>query len=218
MTATSPTLRVHEIVRTLQGEGTRTGLPCTLVRLSGCNLHCAWCDTPHARTGGDVLGLDEVLRRVEELGCRRVEVTGGEPLTQPATPELLRRLLHAGCETLLETNGSIDLTPVERHVVKIVDFKCPASGEHNANHWQNVHHLTARDEAKFVLADRRDYEFARSAVAEHALLEKCAVIFSPVFGRLEPAVLAEWILADRLDVRLGLQMHKMVWPNQDRGV
>lgn len=218
MTATPATLRVNEIVLTLQGEGARSGLPCTLIRLTGCNLHCSWCDTPRARTEGVALTLAEVLRRVEALGCRRVEVTGGEPLTQAAAPELLRRLLHAGCETLLETNGSIDLTPVEPQVVKIVDFKCPSSGEHAANCWQNVHHLTGRDEAKFVLADRRDYEFDRAAVAEHALLEKCAVIFSPVFARLQADVLAGWILADGLDVRLGLQLHRMIWPDKDRGV
>jgi len=218
MTPEPETLRVHEIVLTLQGEGTRAGLPCILVRLTGCNLHCTWCDTPHARTEGAAMTLDEILRRVEALPCRRVEVTGGAPLTQPAGPELLGRLLHAGYETLLETNGSIDLTPVERHVVKIVDFKCPSSGEHESNCWRNVHHLTPRDEVKFVLADRRDYEFARSAVGEHDLLEKVAVIFSPVFGRLEPAVLARWVLADGLDVRVGVQLHKMIWPDQDRGV
>ena len=218
MTSTPPTLRVNEIVLTVQGEGTRAGLPCTLVRLTGCNLSCSWCDTPHARTEGSALTLDEILRRVAGLGCRRVEVTGGEPLIQPAAPELLRRLLRAGCQTLLETNGSIDLSPVERRVIKIVDFKCPSSGEAASNCWQNVHHLTRRDEAKFVLSDREDYEFARAAVARHGLLAKCAVIFSPVFGRLRPATLAGWILADGLDVRLGLQLHKLIWPDRDRGV
>ena len=218
MSPAPPTVRVHEIILTLQGEGTRAGLPCTLVRLAGCNLRCAWCDTPHARDEGTDMTLPEVLRRVAALGCRRVEVTGGEPLTQGAAPELLRRLLAAGYETLLETNGSLDLASVGSEVVRIVDFKCPSSGEHAANRWENIHHLTGRDEVKFVLADRADYEFARAAVRERGLREICTVIFSPVFGRLEPATLAEWILADGLDVRLGLQLHKMVWPDRDRGV
>ena len=218
------TLKVNEIFLSIQGEGTRAGLPCTLVRLAGCNLRCNWCDTRYAWEEGAHLTLGEVLNRVEELSCRRVELTGGEPLLQEAALELLRRLCDAGHETLLETNGSLDMSTVDPRVVRIVDFKCPSSGESEKNRWENVAHLTPRDEVKFVIADRADYEFARDAVRKHGLPGKCAVIFSPVGRaaqtgrRLPPDMLAEWILADKLDVRLGLQLHKIIWPCRDRGV
>jgi 7-carboxy-7-deazaguanine synthase len=211
-------LAVSEIFLSIQGESSRAGLPCVLVRLAGCNLRCAWCDTQYAWTGGREMGVEEVLAKVGELACRRVEVTGGEPLCQAAAPELLRRLADAGYETLLETNGSQDIRVVDERVVRIVDFKCPSSGEAAANCWANAGHLTARDEVKFVLADRADYEFARRAVAEHGLPARCGVIFSPVHGRLDPAALARWVLADGLDVRLGVQLHKVIWPDRARGV
>ena len=212
------TLRVNEIYLSLQGEGSRAGLPCVLVRLTGCNLHCRWCDTPRARTEGREMSLDEILDRVAELACRRVEVTGGEPLTQPACHRLLERLCDLACETLIETNGSLDIRTIDPRAIRIVDFKCPSSTEQGRNRWDNVEALTDRDEVKFVLADRGDYDFARDAVARHDLPARCAVIFSPVHGELAPAELARWILADRLDVRLGLQLHRMIWPNQDEGV
>ncbi|MHC4981972.1 MAG: radical SAM protein [Planctomycetota bacterium] len=214
----TPKIKVSEIFSSILGESTRAGRPCTIVRLSGCNLRCAWCDTPYAWQGGEEMTIDDILARVEELGCRLVEVTGGEPLIQPAAGELLRDLCDAGFETLLETNGSQDISQVDQRVVRIVDFKCPSSGEANANRWGNVAQLTDADEVKFVIADRRDYEFARRAVAEKKLTARCPVIFSPVHGRLDPAPLAEWILANRLGVRLGLQLHKIVFPGRDRGV
>ena len=211
-------LTVSEIFHSIQGEGLRAGLPCAFVRLAGCNLRCTWCDTQYAWSGGREMTLDEVLAEVAAFRCRRVEVTGGEPLLQPAATDLLHRLAEAGYETLLETNGSQDIGAVDPRVVRIVDFKCPSSGEQHANLWSNVAHLTGRDEVKFVLADRGDYDFARRAVAEHRLLEICPVIFSPVHGRLAPATLAEWILAEGPDVRLGVQLHKILWPQRDRGV
>jgi len=214
----SDLLKVSEIFSSIQGECARAGRPCTLVRLSGCNLRCRWCDTRYALTGGREMSVGEVLGRVEELGCKLVEVTGGEPLTQPAALELLRALADAGHETLLETNGSLDISPVDRRVARIVDFKCPSSGQQANNLWDNVSHLRAADEVKFVLADRADYAFAREALRLHALRRRCAVVFSPVFGRLAPARLAEWILADGLDVRLSLQLHRIIWPHADRGV
>ena len=215
----SQTLIVNEIFKSIQGESTRAGLPCVMVRLAGCNLHCSWCDTPYARDAdaGQPMSVTEVLARVAELGGGRVEVTGGEPLVQDACCDLLGRLCEAGFETLVETNGSQDIAPVDPRVVRIVDFKCPASGQNGANRWANVEHLTARDEVKFVIADRRDYEFARDAAAGHALSKRCAVIFSPV-DISAAAELATWILQDGLDVRLGLQLHKMIWPDKDRGV
>ena len=214
----TPKIKVNEIFLSIQGESTRAGLPCTLVRLAGCNLRCEWCDTRYAWQDGRDMSVDEILAAVAALACRRVEVTGGEPLIQPAAVELLRRLCDAGYETLLETNGSQDISQVDGRVVRIVDFKCPSSGQDHANLWQNAEHLTCRDEVKFVIADRRDYDFACRAVREHGLTARCPVIFSPVHGRLEPAELAAWMLADRLDVRLGLQLHKIIWPGKDRGV
>jgi len=214
----SETLAVSEIFLSIQGESARTGLPCTFVRLAGCNLRCAWCDTQYAWDGGETMSIDEIMRRVEAYRCRRVELTGGEPLIQPASLTLLGRLCRAGYETLLETNGSLDIAPVDKRVVKIVDFKCPSSGQAAANRWGNAKNLAAGDEVKFTIADRADFEFALAAVAEHGLADRCAVTFQPVAGRLAPAALAEWILTDGLDVRLGLQLHKIIWPDRVRGV
>ena len=189
-----------------------------LVRLTGCNLRCRWCDTPYAREGGEPMSLDDVLIGVAGLDCRLVEVTGGEPLVQPATPALLTALCDAGYETLLETNGALDIAGVDRRVARIVDFKCPSSGEDRRNRWENAAHLTGDDEVKFVLADRADYDFACGAVERHRLVDRCPVIFSPVFGRLGAATLAGWILEASLEVRLGLQLHKIIWPGANRGV
>lgn len=211
-------LKVNEIFRSLQGEGTRTGLPCSFVRLTGCNLRCAWCDTAYAWDEGADLPLADVLSRVKNLGCPRVEVTGGEPLGQPACLELLAALCDAGDEVLLETNGAVDISQVDPRVVRIVDVKCPSSGQSHKVHWPNMQALRPTDEVKFVLADRPDFDFAAGVLRTHNLLHKCPVIFSPVAGRLDPAELAAWILESRLDVRLGLQLHKILWPHTDRGV
>ena len=210
-------LIVNEIFLSIQGEGSRAGLPCVLVRLTGCNLRCDWCDTSYAWSEGSLLSVDDVLGRVAGLRCRRVEVTGGEPLAQGATLELLKRLCDAGYQTLLETNGSLDISPVDPRVIRIVDFKCPASGRADSNRWENVEALRAGDEVKFVLADQADFDFAASAVERYNLTSRCAVIFSPVAGRLALADLATWILASGLDVRLGVQLHKIIWKNKERG-
>ncbi len=213
------TLLVSEIYRSIQGESTRAGLPCVLVRLAGCNLECSWCDTSHARdeTSGVKTTVDNVLQKVAAFNCPRVEVTGGEPLLQPGTRELLRRLCQAGYETLLETNGSQDISGVDKRVRRIMDVKCPSSGQSSTTLPGNFAHLTEHDEVKFVIDGREDYDFARRTVAEHTLLKRCEVIFSPAGGRLDAATLAKWILADGLDVRLGLQLHKIIWPDKDRG-
>ena len=195
------------------------GLPCAFVRLAGCNLGCSWCDTGYARDAGagEAMTVADVLARLAQIDCWRVEVTGGEPLCQPGSIELMRRLCDEGYEVLLETNGSRDISAVDERVARIVDFKCPASGEADANLWSNVEHLRAGDEVKFVIASRDDYDFAAEAVRKRRLPEKCEVIFSPVHGLVRPADLAEWILADGLDVRLGLQLHKLLWPGEERG-
>ena len=211
-------LIVNEIFLSLQGEASRAGLPCAFVRLSGCNLHCRWCDTQYAWADGREMAVEDVLAEVARLGCRRVEITGGEPLAQPGAAALLHRLCDEGYETLVETNGSLDISVVDRRACRIVDFKCPSSGAVEQNLWANVEHLTARDEVKFVLADRADYDYANAAVGKQGLLDRCPVIFSPVHGLLAPRELAKWILADGLDVRLGLQLHKFIWPDRDRGV
>jgi len=211
-------LTVNEIMLSIQGEGTRAGVSCVLVRLTGCNLDCSWCDTPHARTEGDEMSVDEILAHVGRLGCGLVELTGGEPLYQDHAAGLLKAFCDAGFETLLETNGSLDISQVDQRVVRIVDFKCPASGESDRILWSNVEQLRPDDEAKFVIADREDYNFARNAVEKHSLDRRCTIIFSPAVGHLDPADLARWILRDNLPVRLGLQLHKIIWPDKDRGV
>ena len=211
-------LFVHEIYLSIQGESSRAGLPCVIVRLAGCNLECRWCDTPEARTQERQMTVDEILARVAGLKCHRVEVTGGEPLAQPAALELLARLCESEYETMLETNGSIDVTGVDGRVMKVIDVKCPASGESDANLWANLQALGPRDEVKFVIAGREDYEYAREVTALHKLVERCGVIFSPVVDELPPSRLVEWIIADRLDVRLGVQLHKVIWPDAERGV
>jgi 7-carboxy-7-deazaguanine synthase len=210
-------LSVCEIFLSLQGEASRMGLPCAFVRLAGCNLRCQWCDTSYAREGGQDMTVKDVMARVSKFNCRRVELTGGEPLCQPAALELMAALCDAGWEVLLETNGSRDIGPVDSRVARIVDFKCPSSGMSHENLWSNVERLCARDEVKFVLADRGDYNFAAAAVRGRGLLDRCPIIFSPVHGRLAPADLAEWILTDGLDIRLGLQLHKLLWPDEPRG-
>ena len=215
----SETLRVCEIYRSIQGESSRVGLPCVLVRLAGCNLNCSWCDTPHAKAdAGEEMTIDEVLARVASFGCPRVELTGGEPLLQPAAITLLERFCQAGYETLLETNGSLDISTVDPQVRRIVDIKCPASNAAEANLWSNLDHLTRHDEVKFVIAGRADYEYARQVGGEYKLTHRCEVIFSPAVGAVTGAELAKWILADNLDVRLGMQLHKILWPNEEKGV
>jgi 7-carboxy-7-deazaguanine synthase len=213
------TFRVSEIIFSIQGESSRAGLPCVLVRLAGCNLNCSWCDTPHAQdpSAGEPMTRDKILAKVKSFECPRVELTGGEPLLQAGAIDLLQAFCDAGYETLLETNGSVDITGVDDRVRRIVDIKCPSSGHVEANLWENLGALTDRDEVKFVIANHKDYEFAKMILDEHPIAKKCHVFFSPVWETLPAATLAEWILADKLDVRLGMQLHKILWPNEDRG-
>lgn len=215
----SETLRVNEIFKSIQGESSRAGLPCILVRLAGCNLDCSWCDTQYARgEEGSTMTIEEILEKIASLECPRVELTGGEPLLQPDATKLLDKLCDGGYEVLLETNGSLDISKVNKHVRRIVDIKCPTSGQAGTNLWKNLEHLTGRDEVKFVIAERTDYDFAHETVKEHDLTDKCDVIFSPVWGNITGSALAKWILDDCLDVRLGVQLHKIIWPEEARGV
>jgi 7-carboxy-7-deazaguanine synthase len=211
-------MRITEIFHSIQGESTHAGRPCVFVRLTGCPLRCTWCDSAYTFSGGFDLSLDEVLEKVRSYGCTLVEVTGGEPLHQPEAFTLVERLCSAGYEVLVETSGAMDTAPLDRRAHVILDVKCPGSGMLDRMHWDNVTRLTQQDEAKFVIKDRADYDWAREVVQAHGLLQRCGVLFSPVFGELEPRLLAEWILADRLPVRFQLQLHKFVWAPDMRGV
>lgn len=204
-------LRVNEIFYSLQGESTRAGLPCVLIRLTGCHLRCRWCDTAYAFYEGEWLSRAEVLARVAAFGCPLVELTGGEPLLQPGALPLLVDLCDAGYEVLLETSGALDISTVDPRVRRIVDVKCPGSGEAERNHWPNLDVLRRNDEIKLVVADEADYRWARDLVLARELQRRCPVHFSPVAGGLAPAQLAEWILRDHLPVRLQLQLHKLLW-------
>ena len=212
-------LTVNEIFHSIQGESTHQGRPCVFVRLTACDLRCSWCDTPYAFHEGTRMTVEGVLERVAGYGCDVVEITGGEPLLQPEVYPLMERLLAEGRTVLLETGGHRDASRVPPGVRRILDVKCPGSGEAEKNCWQNLDGLRATDEVKFVIRDRADYDYARDVCARHGLVGRCAAVhFSPVHGVMHPRQLAEWILADRLPVRLQLQSHKYIWDPETRGV
>jgi len=211
-------LRVNEIFHSIQGESTHAGRPCVFVRLTGCNLRCVWCDTAYAFHDGEPMEVEEVLARVRAYGCGLVEVTGGEPLLQPEAIDLMRALMAGGFEVLLETGGSLPIGNVPAGVKRIVDVKCPGSGESARNLWGNLDVLRPGDELKFVVRDRRDYEWAAGEVRARELHERAPILFSPVHPGLAGSDLAGWVLADRLPVRVQLQMHKILWPDVTRGV
>src|SRR5438105_6706185 len=202
-------LTVNEIFYSIQGESTRAGEPCVFVRLTACDLRCSWCDTPYAFHEGRKMSVEEVVAEVRRHGCPLVEITGGEPLLQEDVYPLMDRLLADGQRVMLETGGHRPITRVPAAVVKIVDVKCPASGEADKNDWENLNRLAPHDEVKFVVQDRADYEFAKGVIARHLLTSHAgAILMSPVHGVLDARVLAEWMLADRLPARLQLQLHK----------
>ena len=211
-------LRISEVYVSVQGESTWAGLPCVFVRLTGCNLRCSWCDSEFTFTGGEHRSVDEVLAEVKDLGIPLVEVTGGEPLAQRQCIPLMQGLLDAGHTVLLETSGSISTEHVPEGVHVIMDLKPPGSGEVESNDWDNLGRLRVGDEVKFVLASREDYEWSRDIVARHRLTERFPVLFSTAFGQLDPASVSDWVCADKLEVRLQLQMHKYIWPPDARGV
>ena len=212
-------LTINEIFHSIQGESTHAGRPCVFVRLTACDLRCRWCDTPYAFHEGRKMSVDEVVADVEARGCPVVEVTGGEPLLQADVYPLMQRLLDAGKTVLVETGGHRSIARVPAGVVRIMDVKCPGSGESARNDWSNLALLTPTDEVKFVIADRVDYEYARELVQREQLTSRvAAVLFSPVHGELEAKQLAQWVIADRLEVRVQLQMHKFIWTPETRGV
>ena len=218
------TLRVTEIFHSIQGESTWIGMPCTFVRLTGCPLRCVWCDTAYAFHGGEPMSLDAIVAEVERIGTRLVEITGGEPLVHRNAFVLAERLLEKGFTVLVETSGALDIAPLPEEVHVIMDLKCPGSGESSKNLWSNLDHLDARDEIKFVIRDRADYEWARDVIRERGLDRRVAdgtlraLLFSPVWSDLSFADLAAWILEDRLPVRYQVQLHKVVWGADVAGV
>jgi 7-carboxy-7-deazaguanine synthase len=214
-------IRVNEIFYSIQGESSHAGWPCVFVRLAGCNLRCAYCDTRYAYDEGALMTIEHISAGVRAFNCLLVEVTGGEPLIQEETPLLVESLLSEGFRVLVETNGSCDISLLDPRCARIVDIKCPSSGEQDANDYDNLERLSGNDELKFVVAERRDYEFARDLArrvqSAHARMA-IPVNFSPVFGSLAPRALAEWILDDRLQARLNVQLHKVIWGPDARGV
>ena len=217
-------LRVTEIFHSIQGESTWAGLPCTFVRLTGCPLRCVWCDTEYAFHGGEKMTLADIIARVEAIGTRLVEITGGEPLIHGNAFVLAKQLLERGYTVLVETSGAIDVSPLDPRVHKIMDLKCPGSGEESRNLWANLDHLTERDEIKFVVKDRADYEWTRRVISEHGLDERVrtgklrALLVSPVWDAIDFQQLAEWILQDHLPVRYQIQLHKVIWGANVAGV
>jgi 7-carboxy-7-deazaguanine synthase len=219
MSEPEKTLTINEIYHSIQGESTWAGRPCVFVRLTFCNLRCNYCDTEYAFYEGKKRSLPEILAEVKGFACPLVEITGGEPLLQKEVLPLMSMLADAGHTVLLETSGAHDISPVDSRVHRIMDLKTPGSGEEGKNLWSNIEHLTTRDEVKFVMGSREDYEWSRDKVQRYALTSRCqAVLFSPIFGRIDPRQIVEWILADNLDVRFQLQMHKFIWTPTQRGV
>jgi 7-carboxy-7-deazaguanine synthase len=212
-------LQINEIFYSIQGESTLAGRPCVFVRLTGCNLRCRWCDTEYAFYEGSRMTVDEAAAAVAAYGCDLVEITGGEPLLQDGVYPLIDALLAAGDTVMIETSGACDISRLDARVIRIMDLKCPASGESERNLWSNLEHLTARDEVKFVIVDRADYEWAREAIRKHDLASRAgALLLSPAFGTLDPKQLAAWMMEDHLPARLQLQIHKHIWGPAARGV
>lgn len=204
-------LKIHEIFHSLQGESTRVGLPTVFVRLTGCPLRCGYCDTAYAFQGGENMTLEQIQAKVAEYGAKYVTVTGGEPLAQKECISLLQALCDAGYSVSLETSGAMDIEKVDSRVSVILDIKTPGSGEEKKNLWSNLDRLKSTDEVKFVLCGREDYNWARQILAQRGIADKCTVLFSPVYSRLDPADLADWVLQDRLPVRMQVQLHKILW-------
>lgn len=216
--ASDTVLRVTEIFHSIQGESTFAGEPCVFVRLTGCPLRCIWCDTAYAFYGGRDMSVDAVLEHVKRYNCSLVELTGGEPLSQSSAFPLTVRLCDEGFEVLIETSGAIDVSSVDSRAKIILDVKCPGSAMDDRMQWDNLKQMTAKDQIKFVISDRRDYDWAVDVVKRYQLAERCPVLFSPVFGEQEVRPLAEWILQDRLPVRFQVQLHKVIWDPDTRGV
>ena len=211
-------IKINEIYLSVQGESTHTGLPCIFIRLTGCNLRCSWCDTAYAFHEGKNMSIDEILQKIENFGIHLVEITGGEPLMQDNVYTLMRRLIENGYKVMLETGGSISLERVPKDVIKIMDLKCPGSGGQDKNNLDNLKLLAPHDEVKFVILDKKDYEWSRDIIKKYKINETAHILLSPVFDKLELKEMVKWILEDRLPVRLQTQLHKIIWDKNTIGV
>ncbi len=211
-------MQITEIYKSIQGESSFAGLPCIFVRTTGCNLRCVWCDTEYAFYGGQKIPVEEVVEKVTALDCKLVEITGGEPLLHKDVPQLAKRLLDLEHTVLIETSGERDISVLDARVIKIMDIKCPGSGECEKNRWQNLEFLTPKDEVKFVIKDRDDYDWAVGIIKKYCLEQRVKILFSPVWGELDLQDLARWILEDKLNVRYQIQLHKVIWTPETKGV
>ncbi len=211
-------LKINEIYYSVQGESTHSGCPCIFIRLTYCNLRCSYCDTEYAFYDGKDMEITDIMSEIKQWDCNLVEVTGGEPLFQEECIDLLNELVNSNYEVMLETGGSLSISDVPKKVVKIVDFKCPSSGMVKKNLWSIVDDLQANDEVKFVIGNREDFDWAKDRITEYSLDKICTLLFSPTFGEIDPQQIVEWILAENLPVRMQLQMHKMIWSPEEKGV
>ena len=211
-------LKVNEIYHSIQGESSKSGLPCVFVRLTYCNLRCAYCDTEYAFYEGNERSIEEIISEVKKYNCNLVEVTGGEPLVQEESLELLKRLCDEGFDVMLETGGSLSIKEVDERVMIVMDLKCPSSKMEKKNLYENINFLKPTDELKFVIGNREDYEWSKEIISRYDLHNKCEILFSVVFDELEPVSLVNWIIEDKLDVRYQLQMHKYIWHPETKGV
>lgn len=211
-------LKINEIFFSVQGESSKAGLPCVFVRLTYCNLRCSYCDTGYAFYEGDERPVEDIIREIKKYNCRLVEITGGEPLVQHEVNRLMESLCDEGFDVMLETGGSLPISDVDKRVMIIMDLKCPSSGMEKKNLYQNIAHLKPEDEIKFVIGDRNDYEWAKKIIEQYKLNEKNTVLLSVVFGMLEPVILVNWMLEDKLNARFQLQLHKFIWKPETRGV
>jgi len=211
-------LKINEIYYSIQGESSHSGRPCIFIRLTYCNLRCTYCDTEYAFYEGSNMTIDEILKYIKKWNCNLVEVTGGEPLFQKECINLLNALINKSYEVLLETGGSLPIENVPKNVIKIVDFKCPSSGMEKKNLWSIVKDLQVHDEIKFVIGNKEDFEWSKNIINKYSLNDICTLFFSPVYGKLKPAQLVDWILNDNINVRMQLQMHKSIWPADKKGV
>ena len=211
-------LKVNEIFYSIQGESTYAGLPCVFIRLTGCNLRCRFCDTTYAYEAGEMMSIPTIERQLQQYDCNLVEITGGEPLLQSETPNLAESLLKAGKTVLVETNGTFDIRVLPSSIIRIMDLKCPDSGESEKTIWQNLEHLSFHDQLKCVVSSRKDFEWAMNVIRKYQLIARTTVLFSPVFDKIHPRHLAEWILDTTQPVRLQLQLHKYIWGPKQRSV
>jgi len=211
-------LKVNEIYYSIQGESTHVGRPCIFIRLTYCNLRCTYCDTEYAFYEGKDIEIPEIMAKIKQWNCNLVEVTGGEPLFQDECIDLLNELTNQNYEVLLETGGSLSISDVPIEIVRIVDFKCPSSGMEKKNLWSIVNDLQPHDEVKFVIGDREDFDWAKEMLNKYSLNEKCSILFSPTFGKIDPSLIVEWILEGDIPVRMQLQMHKHIWESEGKGV